>query len=124
MPIEYSRDDRNKRAVIVITGPFNAEELVEMVEQHRAAGGWTYGLLYDMRRMTGEPTMETLREFAAITDRRPGEPPRGPVAVLTTDPAIYSRACTYAVMAKAHATIEVFRDKAEADAWLRRKTSL
>jgi hypothetical protein len=124
MPIEYSRDDRTRRAVIVITGPFDAEALVELVEQHRAAGVWTYGLLCDMRRMTGEPTMETLREFTSLTDRRPGEPLRGPVAVLTTDPAIYRRACTHAAMAKAHATIEVFRDKAEAEAWLSEKTTL
>jgi hypothetical protein len=123
MPIEYSRDDPNKRAVIVITGSFNAEALVELIEQHRAAGGWRYGLLYDLRRMTGEPTMETLRDFASITDRRPGEPPRGPVAVLTTDPTIYRRACTYAAMARTHATIEVFRDKAEAETWLSQKTA-
>jgi hypothetical protein len=120
MPIQYKRDDAGRRAEIVIKGPFNSQEILDCVEQHRMDGGWTYGLLYDLRYMTGEPTRDTLREFAVTMARRPGEPARGPVAILVSQPALYSLACTYAAMARAHATIEVFRDRDEAESWLRK----
>jgi hypothetical protein len=116
--IQYERDDRIKRAVITITGSFDALEAFDCLERHRAGGAWTYGLLYDLRHTTGEPTIETLRAFASTIESRPGEPRRGPVAVLTANPVMYSRACTYAALAKGHATIDVFRDHDEAIAWL------
>ena len=119
MPIRYTRSDRLKRAVITITGPFDSREVMACVEErHRAEGAWSYGLLYDLRHMTGEPDLATLKEFATRTVPKPGEPPRGRVAILADDPAIYSRACTYAVLAKAHAAIAVFRHEDEAERWL------
>lgn len=122
MPIQYERDDLTRRARIAITGPFDPAELLTVLERHRREGGWEYGLLYDFRYMTGEPTKDALREFAAVTEPRPGEPPRGPVAMLTHDVVTYSRACTYAAMVKKYALIGVFQNMREADAWLTEKT--
>lgn len=121
-PIRYERDDASRRAVITITGPFNAPDVRVCLEQHRAEGAWGYGVLYDLRRMTSEPTRETLGEFAALTKPRPGEPPRGPVAVVSTNPVMYGLACLYAAMVKAYATVSIFRDRDEADAWLNQVT--
>lgn len=120
-PILYERDDDRCRAVITMTGPFNAPEVRACVERHRAEGAWSYGVLYDLRRMTSEPTKETLAEFAALTRPRPGKPPRGPVAVVSTKPVMYSLACLYAAMVNAYTTVSVFRDRDEADAWLNEK---
>src|SRR5260221_9711513 len=122
MPIQYDRDDANRRAVIAITGPFDSAEVFEVLARHRAEGGWTYGLLYDLRRTVGMPTKDTLKEFVRTLGRRPGESPRGPVAILTPDPATYAMACSYAAMARANAVVEVFRDKDEADTWLKCQT--
>jgi hypothetical protein len=120
-PILYERDDARRRALITMTGPFNAPKVRACVELHRAEGAWSYGVLYDLRRMTSEPTRETLAEFAALTKPRPGEPHRGPVAVVSTKPAMYSLACLYAAMVSAHTTMSVFRDRDEADAWLNQR---
>lgn len=117
-PVRYERDDSRHRAVITITGPFNVSEVRTCVDQHRSQGAWSYGVLYDLRLMTSEPTRETLDEFAALTKPRPGEPHRGPVAVVSTNPVMYGLACLYAAMVKAHATVSIFRDRDEADAWL------
>ena len=65
-------------------------------------------MLYDLRGMTGEPTIADLRQFmseAAQTTR-----PRGPLAIVATDPVLYSRACTYATLGRATLTVEVLRD--------------
>jgi hypothetical protein len=120
-PIQYERDDASRRAVITITGPFNESEVRDCLEQHRADGAWTYGVLYDLRRMTSEPDRGTLADFAALTKPRPGEPPRGPVAVVSTNPVIYGSACLYAAMVRGHTTVSIFRDRDEADAWLNQK---
>ena len=117
-PIRYERDDSRRRAVITITGRFNVSDVRTCLEQHRAEGAWSYGLLYDLRHMTGEPTRETLSELAALTQPRPGEPPHGPVAVVSTNPVIYGLACLYAAMVSSHATVSIFRDRDEACAWL------
>ena len=118
MPIRYERDDQRRRAVMAITGTFDPVELLRQVEEHRSGGAWTYGLIYDLRTMSGEPTTDTLREFTAEIQRRPGEAPRGPVAIVTNNPSMYSRACTYAAMAREHATFAVFRYLNEAEIWL------
>jgi hypothetical protein len=121
VPIRYERDDARRRAVIAITGPFNESEVRACLEQLRAEGAWSYGLLYDLRHMTGELTRETLAEFAALIKPRHGEPPRGPVAVVSMNPVMYSLACLYAAMVSAHTTVSIFRDRDEADAWLHKK---
>jgi hypothetical protein len=120
-PIRYERDDSRRRAVITITGLFNESEVRACVEQHRAEGAWTYGVLYDLRHMTSEPTGETLAEFAALTKPRPGEPPRGPVAVVSMNPRMYSLACLYAAMVKAHTSVAIFRERDDAETWLKQK---
>jgi len=120
MPVNYKRDDHREHTEIAIVGAFDASEVLACVEQHRSAGYWHYRVLYDLRYMTGPPTMDTLRDFARTLEPRSGEPPRGPVAIVTIDPVMYSRACAYASMVEGLASIHVFTDRAEADTWLER----
>ena len=70
--------------------------------------------------MTGEPTLAELQELMSEAARRHlGQAPRGPVALLTTEPTLYDRLSTYAALGqKAALTIAVFRERAEAEEWL------
>jgi hypothetical protein len=104
--------------VITIAGPFNVSDVRACVEQLRAEGAWSHRWLYDLRRMTTGPSRETLAEFADLAKPRPGELPRGPVAVVSTNPVIYGSACLYAAMVGAHTMVSIFRDRDEADSWL------
>ena len=56
--------------------------------------------------MTGEPAIDDLRQFMSEAERT--TQPRGPIAILATDPIIYGRACTYAALTRATLTVEVF----------------
>ncbi len=80
----------------------------------------SYAVRYDLRGMTGEPTIAELQQaMSEAATRHQGEPPRGPVALLATEPSLYARLCTYAVLGRSTtATIEVFRDRTEAERWL------
>ena len=114
MPIRYELDDVHRRVVVTVQGLFAPADFLAVIERRRADNTGAYGILYDLRGMTGEPTIADLRQFmsaAAQTTR-----PRGPIALVATDPALYARACTYAAMGRStKLMIEVFRDLAEAE---------
>ena len=118
MSVRYERDDTARRVVVTIQGPFEVADFSAVIARRQADDTGAYGTLFDLRGMTGEPSIANLREFmstAAQTAR-----PRGAIALLATDPAIYARACTYATM-MGHSTaltIAVFRDLVEAAQWL------
>ena len=116
MPIRYERDDARRRVVVTIQGPFAVADFLAVMERQRDDGAWTYGMLSDLRGMTGEPAIDDLRQFMSEAERT--TQPRGPVAILATDPVIYGRACTYAALTRATLTIEVFRDLDKAEQWL------
>jgi hypothetical protein len=117
MPIRYELDDLRRRVVVTIEGPFTPADFLAIIERRRADNTGAYGILYDLRGMTGEPTLTDLQQFlsaAAQTTR-----PRGPIALVATEPALYARACTYAAMGRSTAlVIEAFRHPDEAEQWL------
>jgi hypothetical protein len=116
MPIRYERDDARRRVAIAIQGPFEPADFLAVIARWRGEDVGAYGMLFDLRGMTGEPSIADLRQFmseAARTNR-----PRGPLAILAADPVIYGRACTYATLGRATLTVEVFRDLDKAEEWL------
>jgi hypothetical protein len=117
MPIHYELDDVHRRVVVTAQGPFALEDFLAVIERRRTDNTGAYGILYDLCGMTGEPTIADLRQFmsaAAQTTR-----PRGPIALLASEPALYAKACTYADMGRSTAlVIEAFHDPAEAEQWL------
>jgi hypothetical protein len=119
MSIRYERDDARRRLVITMLGPFDTADFLAVSQQH-GVDTWSYGTLFDLRGMTGEPTIAELRQIMSesLAVRQPGTGARGAVAILATDPALYGRACTYAALRRATLTIEVFRDPDEAEEWL------
>ena len=120
MPIHYELDDVHRRVLVTVQGSFQVDDILAIMARQRAEQTWTYGILYDLRDMTGEPTIAELRELMSEASRRHlGQAPRGPVALLATDPTLYDRLCTYSALGRSTAlTIAVFRDRAEAEQWL------
>src|ERR1700736_3060844 len=118
MLMSYERDDAPRRVVATMDGPFTLAVFRAVSELH-SPDTWTYGMLFDLRRMTGEPTIDELRQIMSQSAaRQPGTGVRGPVAILATDSALYGRMCTYAALRRATLTIEVFRYLDRAEEWL------
>jgi hypothetical protein len=115
---KYERDDSARRVVITFEGPFQTSEALACIQRHRAEGVWHYGVLYDLRRMTGCPSIVELRQLMSEDLSGPGGPGRGPVAFLANDRNLYGKACTYGMLGGSKLRIEVFRDPGEADLWL------
>jgi hypothetical protein len=118
VPIRYERDDTRRRVVVTLEGQFQTDDILASLERNRSEDTWTYGVLYDLRLVTGHPTIADLRQIMNAAATRPrGEGARGPLALLATDPDLYGRMCTYAALQKS-TTVEVFRALDDADQWL------
>ncbi len=119
MPFTYERDDARRRVVIAFHGPFQASDAFASIDRHRGEeGAGSYGVLYDLRGMTGHPDLSQLRQFmsanSALSDER-----RGPIAIVATDQEQYEKACVYAALGRSQLfTIEIFRDRNDAEVWL------
>jgi hypothetical protein len=124
MPVRYERDDSRRRVVVTSQGAFQMIDMLAVVERQRADDAWSYGTLFDLRGMIGQPALADLRELVGQSaSGQAAERPRGPVAILATDPILYGVACTYAALGQATLTIRVFRESDEAAAWLTAHTS-
>ena len=123
-PIRYELDDLRRRVTVTVQGPFQTDDILAIMARQRAEQTWTYGILYDLRGMTDEPTVAALRQLMSeAAELRQEEGPRGPVALVATAMALYSRLCTYAALGRSTTLrIEVFRDRGEAEQWLTAQT--
>jgi hypothetical protein len=125
MAVQYQRDDGRHRVVITFPQVYQVADAVEAIERHHAEGAWSYGVLYDLRLLHGQPAVADLKtHMERDAQPPPGERgPRGPIAIVAADPTIYGIACTYAVLGQStRMTIAVFRDWAEAESWLAAQT--
>jgi hypothetical protein len=119
MCLVYERDDVKRRVLATETGPFQSADVFSFLQRQHDDGTWTYGVLFDTRGMTGQPTIEELRGFLTWRSETDSEQrPRGPLALLSTDASLYATACMCAALGGTTRNVEVFRDRDEADAWL------
>lgn len=117
MPINVTRDDTTKRILAVGEGEFRAEDIIGVLSDLYASGAWAYGMLFDVRRMSGTATTAQIKPILDLT--APGgiaDAGRGPIAIVAAGP-LYGIACAYATLAKWERT-QVFPDRSEADQWL------
>jgi len=122
MPITYERDDRRCRIQVRLTGVVTVEDLLAIVDRQAAEGTWHYSLCYDARHVTKEAASsvdEVRRVLRHTVETSATHGDRGPVAIVTDNPADYTIVRMYAALgAPQRITVEVFRDPADAIRWL------
>src|SRR4029453_743820 len=99
MPIDYQRDDRNRRINVTATEPVAGEDLIEITIRQAAGGAWSYATLYDGTAGDAPPSPETIHRLVllagALTTKHG---PRGPVALVLRDPELERIAKRYATL--------------------------
>lgn len=63
MPIRFERDDADRRITVVYSGTFQLSDALAILERHRSENVATYAFLYDLRGLTGQPTIDDLRHI-------------------------------------------------------------
>jgi hypothetical protein len=85
----------SSRVTITLEGAFQTDELLTFLAQPHSEDIWTYCTLYELRGATGHPTVADVQQIMSeVAERQRGKRPRGPVAILATDPILYDHACT------------------------------
>jgi len=120
MSIHYERDDSRQIVIVTFDGvPPSITDLRNLFQRHRAESVWHYGTLYDIRRMVGRPSFDYLRDLVANAAAFvPRGHTRGPVAFLTSDPALQQIATAFVEFENARPKIEVFNEIGTATVWL------
>jgi hypothetical protein len=117
--VTYDRDDDKRRIVIKIAGPFDLSATLAIVAHLAAdASRWSYGILYDAHDLTGLPSMIDLQMVVDRVQIVIAQRPRGPVAVVTSEAAIYELARVYAHRLIGKVNVRVFRTLGDAHEWL------
>jgi hypothetical protein len=122
MPILYDRSDASRRIVITVVETLLVDDLHGLVERQGRDGTTSYGVLYDLRGVSGVPPVDQLVRVRvdAISDVRAGA--WGPAAIVTLDTSTYNIACHHVMLTRAGGRIEVFLDREEAEIWLAQAT--
>jgi hypothetical protein len=102
---------------LTLTGPFVGYEMLAAIQRQFDEGTWSYALLCDMRAQTISADWPAIGQIAdRIKDLGAAE--RGPVALVTTDPATRGVAKMYATAVYAPTQFAAFRTIEEAERWL------
>jgi hypothetical protein len=119
MPIQFERDDVNRRLRTTLTDPLTVTELIASVERQLADGAWRYELLVDARRTYPSPQSIDMRSFASrVGELVDAHGPRGPIAIVANASGAISGAQMYMFFANKTELVEVFWDLDDAKQWL------
>ena len=105
---------------MTVIGALDFAEAASRVLRQAADGAWSYGVLYDLRRMTTSPTGEEWDRIAGRVRFLNQAADRGPVAVVgLANPTQLAAIATYAERLRASGVDVAFFDETEsAEKWL------
>jgi hypothetical protein len=120
MPIHYERNDKKRRILAISEGDVTVDDTLAIIDRQVADGAWTYHMVFDTRGSAALPTVDDLRRLlqhvGALTTKYG---PRGPVAMVVVDPALYEIGGRYARLADLTALrVGLFMTPREAEEWL------
>jgi hypothetical protein len=120
MPVHYERDDKKRRILAISEGHVTLDDTLAIIDRQVADGAWTYQMLFDTRASAAVPTVDEVRHVVrhvGILTTKYG--PRGPVAMVVVDPALFAIGGLYARLADLTALrVRLFRNPREAEEWL------
>lgn len=120
MPLNYNCDHAARRLTVVSVGAVTREETLAMIDRQLAEGAWSFGVLYDLRQGTTMPTSEDLQRTVLHVGRLTTKHgPRGPVALVVSDPQLSMLATWYGSLGDLTGLkVQVCTSVEEADHWL------
>jgi hypothetical protein len=119
MPLDYKRDDANRRVRLTVTEPFNLADLIAAVERQLGDGAWRYGVLIDARApLSVSPTRDIQSYAARVSELVAAHGPRGPIAVISRDSKMIGGVKKYSLFVGKNETLELFWDLDDGQKWL------
>jgi hypothetical protein len=118
--IHYERDDERQRILVRAEGPPSLEETLAVISRQAAEGAWSYAVIYDSRGASRGPSSDEVLEVIRLVGRLTAKHgPRGPVAVVISNPDFFRAAKRYASLGELTALeVELFATTEAAESWL------
>ena len=119
VPASVVANHEKQRLVIVRTGPFTADDLLQSVLHMRDSGFWAYSALVDARKGTTDLSPEDARGLVAAIQKLGDPGTRGPLAVIAGDDVTFGMVRVFSAHAEdIGMRVAVFRTMDAALAWL------
>jgi hypothetical protein len=115
------RDDVRRRLTVTVSGPLTIDVVFSIVDHQAADGTWAYGVLHDLSGTTGAVDASAIRMLVDRVKRLSVvHGPRGPVALVTSEPAQFGMGRMYGILGEMGeaSPVGVFRDIEAAGRWL------
>ena len=118
------RDDVRRRFIVTASGSLSFAHLMTFLRSQLSQDAWDYSVLHDFRAATTDATPEDSAEMAGWSRQTAMARARGPVAIVTVDPALAAASREYArLVARAGGLMAVFDDIDAAKRWLDRQAA-
>jgi hypothetical protein len=103
---------------VVARQTLTLDDVVGIIDRQVAEGRWSFGILYDLRRVDAALSKEEAARVAEHANAMgAANGPRGPVALVADTQMVGARA-VYAIRTRRTQHVEVFWDLDEAQKWL------
>jgi hypothetical protein len=123
MAIEYERDDARRRIRVTPRGRFVLAEAIEAVDRQWRENVWHYGVLNDLSAVSGACASTEMQQLGEHLQQIAAGRPRGPIAIVTNDPAVFGMCRMYSTLTSGVIDVNVFDTVEAATAWLDQQES-
>ncbi len=114
----YACDAGTRIIRVVAQQTLTVDDVLGIIDRQVAEGRWSFGILYDLRRVDAALSKEESARVAQHAGtKEAANGPQGPVALVTSTRLVAPRAA-YAIRMKRTIRVEVFWDPDEAQRWL------
>jgi len=114
----YACDAEARIIRVVARQTLTVDDVVGIIDRQVAEGRWSFGILYDLRRVDAALSKQDAARVAEHANSMgAANGPRGPVALVASPQLVAARA-VYAIRTKRTMLVEVFWDPDEAQRWL------
>ena len=120
MALAYLPDEERHRVIITLSDDVRVDQLIALLDHQIHDGTWDWPVIYDGSRRAqalSTPDIHMLADAACRRAEVQGR--RGPVAIVRGTELGFGVARMFGMLSADHTVaLKVFRDRAEADAWL------
>jgi hypothetical protein len=121
MPLTWSIDHEARRVEATVDGDMAAADVRDYLAQIAEAGAMPYAKLFDASGAKGTLTIDELKSLGSMVRQFAveGRAATGPLAIVVGHSGLQLQAAHFADSAGSNRPLQIFRNRAEAERWLR-----
>lgn len=121
MPLTWSIDHEARRVEATVEGSMTAADIRDYLAQIAEAGAMPYAKLFDASEAKGILSIDELKGLGSMVRQFAveGRAATGPLAIVVAHSGLQLQAAHFADAAGSNRPLQIFRNRAEAERWLR-----